>query len=262
LGAIILMGTQIMPVSPVLPPDVDAASKTVESIPDNSPVLVVLDYEPSLAGEMEAVSGPLLDKLVLMHHPLLSFLSTSPNGSGLVERLMRDTNLNTSNGLAYRAGENYFNLGYLPGGESGVLAFVRSPQDTIPSARVTGFSDYKAIVILTDHADSARAWIEQLQTLKQADPTLANQSLLVASSAQAGPMLQPYVDSQQVNGLVNGLSDAVRFEFINNSRPGIARSYWDAFGVGVIFAIALIVVGSLWSLFTGMRARRVEAGEA
>ncbi len=84
--------------------------------------------------------------------------------------------------------------------------------------------------MLTDHADSARVWIEQLQTLKQADRTLANQPLLVVSSAQAGPMLQPYVSSQQINGLVNGLADAARYEQKNNVPPGLARSYWDAFG--------------------------------
>ena len=59
--------------------------------------------------------------------------------------------------------------------------------------------------------------------------------------------------------MVNGLSDAARYEFVNNSRPGIARSYWDAFGVGLFMAVLAIVLGSLWSLFTGIRARRAEA---
>jgi Na+-translocating ferredoxin:NAD+ oxidoreductase RnfE subunit len=74
-------------------------------------------------------------------------------------------------------------------------------------------------------------------------------------------MLQPYANSGQINGLVSGIADAARFEFMNNSRPGIARSYWDAFGVGVILAVALIVLGSLWSLVGVIRARRAEAGE-
>ncbi len=43
------------------------------------------------------------------------------------------------------------------------------------------------------------------------------------------------------------------------SRPGIARSYWDTFGIGLMMAVALIILGSLWSLFTGMRARRANA---
>jgi Na+-translocating ferredoxin:NAD+ oxidoreductase RnfE subunit len=59
--------------------------------------------------------------------------------------------------------------------------------------------------------------------------------------------------------MVSGLSEAARYEFMNSSRPGIARSYWDAFGVGLMLAVVLIVIGSLWSLVTGIRARRAEA---
>ena len=264
LSAAIFMHTQILPVSPTLPIDVDAASRAVELIPDNSSVLVVMDYQPSLAGEMEAVSGSLLNHLTLLRHPNLSFISTSTNGPGLVNRLLRNTSANNPDGFAYQEGQNYLNLGYLPGGESGVLAFVQSPQAALPtmSANIPGsFSGYSAVILLSDHADSARSWIEQLQTAKQADPAIVNQPLLVVSSAQAGPMLQPYVSSRQITGLVNGLSDAVRFE-ASKSRPGLARSYWDTFGVGVILAVILIMLGSFWSLFSEMRARRAEAGEA
>jgi hypothetical protein len=126
---------------------------------------------------------------------------------------------------------------------------------------VLGFSEYAALVLLTDHAESARIWVEQLQALKQTDPGLAAQPLLTVSSAQAGPMLQPYVSSGQIDGLISGMADAARYESINSSRPGIARSYWDAFGIGIMLAAALIVLGSLWSLFTGMRTRRTEVTE-
>jgi Na+-translocating ferredoxin:NAD+ oxidoreductase RnfE subunit len=75
-------------------------------------------------------------------------------------------------------------------------------------------------------------------------------------------MLAPYVSSRQINGLIAGLAEASRFEFgSNTSRPGIARSYWDAFVVGLIMAVVLIVLGSLWSIFAGIRARRVEVAE-
>jgi hypothetical protein len=264
LSAVIFLRTQIMPVSPVLPLDVDAALKAVDFVPDSSSVLVVLDYEPSLAGEMEAASGTLLNQLAARRHPSLSFISTSTNGPGLVDRLLRHTSANNPDNLVFQEGVNYFNLGYLPGGESGILSFLQSPQTAMPTLRdnvPSAFSGYSAVILLTDHADSARSWIEQLQAAKQADPSIANQPLLVVSSAQAGPMLQPYASSRQISGLVNGLSDAARLE-ASTSRPAIARSYWDAFGIGVILAVALIVLGSLWSLVTNVRARRVEAGEA
>ena len=65
----IILASQAMPVSPALPEAVSAASSAVANIPENSQVLVVMDYEPALAGEMEAVSGPLLDQIVLLRHP-------------------------------------------------------------------------------------------------------------------------------------------------------------------------------------------------
>jgi hypothetical protein len=202
------------------------------------------------------VSGPLLDQMVSLRHPNFSFLSTSPNGFALVERLMTNTKV-----IGYQSGLQYFNLGYLPGGSAGVLGFLETPSQIIPAADVASFSEYAALVVLTDHAESGRVWVEQLQNVKQSDPALANQPLLVVASAQAGPLLQPYVLSRQITGMISGLSDAARYEFINNNRPGIARSYWDAFGIGLMMAIAAIIIGSLWSLFTGMRAQRADTAQ-
>lgn len=261
LGAMIFLGTQSMPVSASLPAHVSSVSSTVANIPPGSSVLVVIDYEPALAGELEAVSGPMLDQLALLVRPRLSFVATSPNSSALVERLLINTRLSLPqpNGLDYKLGADYFNLGYLPGGASGVVEFVESPVSALPSAGVGSFSEYAAVIVLTDHSESARVWVEQLDARKQIDPSLANQPLLVAASAQAGPLLQPYVSSRQIAGMVNGISDAARYEFVNNSRPGIARRYWDSFGVGLLMAIVIITIGSLWSVVAGIRARRAEA---
>jgi hypothetical protein len=257
LGAMIGMGTRLMPVSAALPVAVSDVSNVVATMPDEAPVLIVIDYEPALSGEMEAVAGPLLDQMTVLRRPIYSFVSTSPNGSALVERLLTNTKVKERPG--YQLGSQYFNLGYLPGGSAGVRGFTEQPQVMLPSATITQFSDYAAVIVITDHAESGLVWIEQLELMKQINPAFANQPLLILASSQAGPLLQPYVLSKQVAGMVSGLSDAARYEFVNSSRPGIARSYWDAFGVGLFMAILAIVLGSLWSLFTGMRARRAEA---
>ena len=252
LSSVLFFRSEMMPVSATLPEDAGGLSNAVLSIPANSKILVVIDYEPSLAVEMEAVSGPLLDQIVLLSQPNLSFISTSPNGPALAERLMINTGIN-------QAGLPYHNLGYLPGGSAGILGFMESPAQITSLSDVGAFSEYAAVVVLTDHAESGRAWVEQLHNQRQADPALANQPLLMAASAQAGPLLKPYVDSRQITGMISGLSDAARYELVNNSRPGIARSYWDTFGIGLMLSVALIIIGSLWSLFTGMRARRANA---
>jgi hypothetical protein len=256
----IWFGSQAMPVPNALPAGLVRLSNVVAGIPENSPVLVVVDYEPSLAGELEAVSGPLLDQMVSARRPVFTFLSTSPTGSALVERLMTNTGINkpVPAGFGYQSGGQYFNIGFLPGGSAGVLGFLENPKMAMPAVNVNNFSDFSAVVVLTDHAESSRVWVEQLENFKQVDPALANQSLLIVASAQTGPLLQPYVSSGQVDGMLSGLSDAAKYEAVNNSRPGIARSYWDAFGVGLMMAIALIVFGSLWSLLTKLRIQRAE----
>jgi hypothetical protein len=255
LSAMIFIRSQIMPVTTdpaSLPAQLSGLSNAVIGIPPNARVLVVIDYEPSLAGEMEAVGAPLLDQIVRLSQPNLSFISTSPNGAALAGRLLASRTM-------IEAGVQSLNLGYLPGGSAGVLGFIETPGQLIPSAGVASFLDYSAVVLLTDQAESGRAWVEQLQNRKQVDLALTNQPLLVAASAQAGPLLQPYVSSGQITGMISGLADAARYELINNSRPGMARSYWDTFGAGLMMTVALLIIGGLWSLLTGMRARRVSA---
>jgi hypothetical protein len=104
-------------------------------------------------------------------------------------------------------------------------------------------------MLITDNADSARAWIEQTASARGAIP------LVVISSAQASPMIQPYYASQQVNGLVSGLYGGALFEQNNAGRPGIARKYWDAYSIGMLLAMALIVGGGLVNLALGINDR-------
>src|SRR6266508_4347470 len=253
LSGVLFLRSQSIPVSANLPVvEVDNVSNAVLNIPANSKVLVVIDYEPSLAGEMEAISSPLLSQMAQLSHPNFSFLSTSPNGAALVERLISNTNIN-------QTASPYLNLGYLPGGATGVLGFMESPGQVNSFADVQSFSDYSALIVLSDHAESGRVWVEQLQSQKQIDATLANKPLLMVASAQAGPLLQPYVLSGQITGMISGISDAAKYETKNSLSAGLTRSYWDTFGIGLMMSIALIIVGSLWSLFTGMRTRRTDA---
>jgi hypothetical protein len=249
LGIVIGVRSQTMQVYADLPAAGGAASTAVAGLPAGARVLVVIDYEPSLAGELEAIGGPLLDQMTLLHNPELSFVSTSPNGSALVERLISNTGIRQLN-VTYR------NLGFLPGGPSGALGFVRGPSIILPAAQVESFSEYAMVVLMTDQAESGRVWVEQLHTQRA---VLGSQPLIVIASAQAGPLLQPYLSSNQITGMISGLSEGARYEYKNGTRPGIARAYADAFGIGLAMAVVLIILGSLWSLFTGIRARRAEA---
>ena len=250
LLAMIGLGGQILPISAFLPAEVNNTVNVITTMPSSAPVLVVMDYEPSLAGEMEAVAGPLLDQMAVSKQPTFTFISTSPNGTALVDRLLKNAKIDQP---------NYVNAGYLPGGAAGARGFTEQPKTILPAVNVNLFSDFAAVIVITDQAESGSVWIEQITLAKASNLAPINQSLLIVASAQAGPMLQPYISSQQAAGMVSGLVNAARYENVNNSRPGLARSYWDAFGAGLFLAIVSMVLGSVWSLFTGMRARRSEA---
>ena len=243
LGMVLVFGLRIMPIG-----GSNQLSNLVPTVPDNSQVLVVVDYEPAYAGELEATSGPLLDQLARSRHSTFKFISTSPNGSALVNRLMTKTKITTPDGTKYQLGTDFFNLGYLPGGSAGVLGFIEN-------------NKFDAIILMTDNVETGRVWVEQLEIAKVKHPEIAAKPLFVASSARSAPMFQPYASSGQVDIVINGLYDAANYEFVNTTRPGIARVYWDAFGIGLFMAVAAIILGSVWNILMGIRERRAQAEE-
>ncbi|MBL8061867.1 MAG: hypothetical protein JNK32_02525 [Anaerolineales bacterium] len=255
-----ILRTQFFSTPRAVPNEISFAKAILEAIPEGAPVLVAFDYEPSRVGEMESVAMPVLDNLMLLKHPYLTFVSSNENGSMLAERLL-------SGPLAernYQSGVTYQNLGYLPGGQLGVRAFAQNPAESmnveisLAPAWTSGpgwgnevtLNDFAAILLITDSADAARAWIEQTQDIRSAFPI----PFIVVSSAQAAPMIQPYYDSGQVNGMVSGLYGGAIYEGQYN-RPGVARNYWDAYSIGLLIAMSFVLGGGFLNLAFGMRDR-------
>jgi hypothetical protein len=271
LGALLqdIVGSPVFP-SPDMPAEqseVGTFMKTVGNLSDNATVLVVVDYQPGFAGEMEPAAGPVISQL-MGKNARLAFISTSPMGSYMAERLLQKF----SKEYPYKLGTEYVNLGYLPGGAGGIQVFAELPGTTVgrdwflgnlweqdalkavTKENVTKLTNFSAVVVLTDNPDTGRLWIEQ------AEPSLRPQPMLMVVSAQAEPMIRPYVVSGQLKGLVSGLEGGTLYES-QLASPGQARSYWDAFGVAVFAAELLIMFGGVWGLVAGSRARRIKKME-
>jgi hypothetical protein len=265
VGGLVFSGTQISPIPFSVPVETNAAKEFIDNgLPADAPVLIVFDYDAALAGEVETIAGPFIDYMLVLKHPRLALLASTPIGTGLSERFMTYYQVNRH----YQAGQQYVNLGFLPGGAAGVLAFAGSPATVTPVLvngqnawetpallGVSQLSDFAAILLLTSDAESARIWIEQTELDR------GSARMLVLSSAQAGPMIQPYAQSGQVTGMVTGLNGGAPIEQLNGGQPGRARRYWDAYGAGLLAAFFLISIGSLWGLGARLRARRGQPGE-
>ena len=234
----------------------------MDSVAQNDPVLVVFDYDPALSGELEAAAAPVVAH-VLGRGAKLAVLSTNPTGPALAEQFLEKTQ---------PGNKSYVNLGYLAGGPSGVLYFATSPEQAaglpgdwkafadlrnVQTPPEFKLSDFKALLILTDNPDTSRNWIEQARSaidhgtpLDYSDDT----PILMVISAQAEPMIRPYFDSGQIQGLVTGLVGAKVYEQAAGSQGGLGQRYWGAFSLGIFTIILLIIGGAIWSLVTGRQA--------
>jgi hypothetical protein len=260
----LFMRTQFLSAPVGVPNELGFAVAAAQAIPENAPLLVAVDYEPSRTGEMEAAAAPLFDNLMLLKHPRLTFISTNESGAILAERLIAGPLAERN----YQSGVTYLNLGYLAGGQVGIRAFAQNPPlaapldissqnawDLPPLQDVRALNQFALVILVTDDAEAARSWVEQTQDARGIVP------IIVVSSAQAAPMIQPYYESRQVVGMVNGLyGGAIIERQYNNGRPGLARSYWDAYSIGMFIAMIFTLGGGFVNLALGLRDRAA-AGE-
>ena len=266
IGVILItlfLGTQFLSVPVGVPNELAFAVSVAQAIPENAPVLVAMDYDASRAGEMEAAAAPLFDNLLLLKHPRLTFIASNEAGSILTERFMNGP-------LAFHIqnGVSYLNLGYLAGGQVGIRAFAQDPLTAMP-LDITGqpawtlpmlqdvrsLNQFALIILITDDANAARAWIEQTQDARGVVPVVA------IASAQAAPLIQPYYDSGQVAGVISGLyGGAIVERQYNNGRPGTSRGYWDAYSIGMLLALLSTLGGGFVNWGLGLRKQPVAKG--
>ncbi|MCU0484710.1 MAG: hypothetical protein MUC85_01240 [Anaerolineales bacterium] len=257
-----------LPSSEQISPEVAAAKQHIDALLANQPVLFVLDYEPGYADEMSTMVLPVLDHLIGrgVH---LAFVSTSTTGPIIAGNLV-----NWINGQpAYSNGgfTNYTNLGFLPGGTNGIRTFALAPAQTLPArfdgtpawtgalAGVQqGLDQFAAVIVAGDDPEGARQWIEQLGPLLK-----GKTPLILLTSAQAGPLVQPYYASQGglVSGMVSGMAGGAEYYRITTLASPVPL-YWDAFSLALNVIVLFIVLGGFISLITGsFTQRKAQKGE-
>jgi hypothetical protein len=248
---------------PEFPQEVGAVAHFINDLKPGAPVLIAVDYEPGWSGEMDAAAAGVIQHLELMGaYP--AFISTVPTGPAQAEHLLAV--VGQTSGVAWQAGHNYANLGFIPGGAAGLLSFAQSPQKIAPAYSDTGrsawdegslvnvqsISDFALTIVITQNPDTARTWIEQVE------PFLGERTpLLMVLSAQAEPLVRPYYDEfqQQVKGMVIGLLGGASYENLNG-QPLLALNYWDAFNLAIVVAVVIIFLGALFNASLAAAGKR------
>jgi hypothetical protein len=238
--------------------------QSIVALQPGAKILIAMDYEPAYAGEVEAVASPVLNHLMVKQTDLY-VISTNPTGIALAQKMLDNIGLYPQTSHApYLAKEKFHLVGYLPGGQAGIQALNTGISKAVPLTQdltnttelpgITGVPDlsqFSALLILSDQPDTVRSWLEQINQ-KEGVP-----ALWAVVSAQAVPMLRPYVRSGQLKGLAAGEYGGALYERIFQ-QPGIAWGQWNAYQTGLITALILVLVGGLLN-FTGqliLQARR------
>ncbi len=246
----------------VIPPGMAALYDRVENLPADSAVLLAFDYEPGLSGEMRYAANAVIEHL-MVKNSRLAIVSTVPTGPVLADDLLAEVNVRRPE---YQTSERTVNLGYLPGGTTSLLEFAQNPKGATPSSLDTPISgvpawdhpavvglgslqDFALVIVLTDSPETGRAWIEQVQ------PVLGSVPLSMVASAQAGPLLQPYYDSGQIQGMTVGLQGGALYEQ-RSGRVSLANRFWGAYQSGSLAGLLLLLIGGIISAVLGLSDRK------
>ncbi|HET7375069.1 MAG TPA: hypothetical protein VFK30_00085, partial [Anaerolineae bacterium] len=180
------LGINLLPRVETLPSDslLRSASNTIDQLPEGASALVIFDYDPTQAGEMNPIADVMVRHLIRQGVNIKT-ASLNPLGSSLAR------------GVWLRAGglitdsASFKDLGYVAGQSIGVQQLLANN------------SSSKVVIDLAASSDSVRWWVEQITTLNSPAP------LVVGLSASAAPLVLPYIRSGQVKGMVTGMVGAL-----------------------------------------------------
>jgi hypothetical protein len=235
---------------PQAPAGAAALVDWVETLPEDAALMLIFDYQPAYAAEMDLVARPLLEAAA-ERVGSLAVVSSAATGPLLADALLEDVLDSTTavsvEQVGYYPVESYGAYGVATGLTPGQYA-ANLPEP----ARVMLDRDVDGILILSDRFESAQAWVEQLNARAPETP------LGLAVTAQAGPLLQPYVDSGQVVGMVAGLPDVAALG-AQLGEDGALGHRFRAYQAGVLVLIVALLLGAL---VASPRAGRNPRGEA
>ncbi len=207
-------------------------------------VLVAFDYTPGYGGELDPLAERVLVDLARRDVALVA-ISTRPEGVGVAWQVLGRAATFVPD---YQYGTNYIILGYLPGAERGLRMATQDLATILPHDDVRQMSweelpamqgirtvdDFDAILLLTDDGNSARRWLEQVDT--QVDtPTYA------LATARIEPLLIPYRQSGQLAALVGGAYGALEYPLEEPPQRNDLHSTDSHLALWGIFVLAAIL---------------------
>ncbi len=228
---------------------------TINKLPPGSTVLLSFDYDPVTAAELDLQAGAILRHLLQRDLRVVA-LSLVPQGPALAQAVWSKV----ATGSDYIYGEDFANLGYVPGEQTALRSlvsafppsgndFFQAPLSSLPMlSGVKGLRDIPLVIVLAGDQRFVRAWLEQV-------PSQIPVKVAAAVSGVVGPAVSPYLQSGQLVGRLVGLVGAAEYEIAIN-QPSTAVASLGAQSAGHILVIVVILLGNVAALFTAAKRRK------
>ncbi len=225
----------------------------IDKLPEGSVVIFSFDYGPSTAPELQPVAEALLRHCFERNIKAIG-IALWPTGKLLGQKAFELV----GEEMGKRYGEDYVYLGYRAGFSTVMLQmgekigkvfdmdYKKRPISQFPLMRRV--KNYKDIDLLVDLAagDSVEAWITYAYT--KFDQKLAAAVTMVIVS-----QLYPYIQAQQLVGVIPGMLGAAEYEKLID-RPGFGMLGLSIQSIAHVLVILLVVIGNV-EFFLARRRR-------
>lgn len=235
---------------------VRAAYNAIDAVPEGSPVLMSMDYEPDIMAELQPMAIAVLRHCFRRNlKPVI--LTLYPAAPGLIERALAIA------GAAEGKERNrdFVFLGYKSGNQSVVLGlgenihslfptdFYGTRTDDIPLMQ--GLNSYTDFPLLINLSGSAIAdYYIRIAASRYHRPMVLGATAVMATD------YYPYLSSGQILGLIGGMRGAAEYERLMNL-TGDGRRGMDAQSMVHTIIVALVILGNVAFIATGGLRRRI-----
>ncbi len=229
----------------------------IENLPENSKVLVSVEYSPSTKPENHPMTISILRHLFRNNHKVF-VTCLWPDGQFMAQDALKQVAVEEF-GKVY--GEDYVFLGFRPGNEAvvkGIVSNIRklytvdvyqTKIDEIPL--MDGIKNFKDFAFLFSSSAGYPGTIEWVQYA--ADPTGVPMSSGV-TSIQVNEVM-PYVQAGQMKGVLAGMPGAAEYEALVGQK-GFATSGMDAQSIAHLVIVLFIILGNAAFFIERKRSRK------
>ena len=223
--------------------EVKAVYDYIEKLPPGSAMLIALDYDPAALAELYPMTLSVLRHAYSRKIRVIG-MTLWPSGVTLGDRAMREA----AEEMA-REGEDYVYLGFAPGTANVIMRMGEDISAVFPKdysgkllsdvPAMNGIKNYKDIALVVDLAagGSPEAWIVYAGTTY-------NQTIAVGCTAVSAVGYYPYLNSNQIIGLIGGMKGAAEYEKLIETL-GRATAGMDSQSIAHIAIIALIIIANI-----------------